>query len=105
MIVVCVFCCFCSIIVYVDVTLDLNASNDGASAVLAGRLFHSLAVLGKNECACASISAQLQCRWGAGGPFWFQYITLSSIMFSRLRFKPWPHQKPNGRRLFGCSLN
>ena len=36
-----VFCCFCCIIVYVDVTLDLKASSDGASVVVAGRLFQS----------------------------------------------------------------
>ena len=39
-------------IVYVAVTLALKGSSDGA--VVAGTLFHSRAVLGKNECACAS---------------------------------------------------
>ena len=34
---------------YVAATLALKASSDGASAVVAGRLFHSRAVLGNNE--------------------------------------------------------
>ena len=49
-----VFCCFLCIIVNVAVTLALKASSDRASVVVAGRLFHNRAVLGRNECACAS---------------------------------------------------
>ena len=46
--------CFCVLLFLMYYCLCCCHSSDGASAVVAGRLFHSRAVLRKNECACAS---------------------------------------------------
>ena len=56
---------------YKDTTLALKTLSDGASAVVAGSLFHNLTVHGKNEKACWSIL-----EWGD-----VVLVTLCVILF------------------------